>query len=153
MTHSQLVNIAHKLILRNKFSCGIAFKEQVTTATSEIPDVIGFGGAGHWVLIEVKVSRSDFKRNVNKLHRSPMGRYRFFCVPTGLVTIEELPNGWGLIEVNENGRLHSIYNPFNRYLVGASPLEMDQRVKPHATCPVVERNFLYSMLRKKNSLY
>lgn len=94
MTHSELVDIAHRLVLK-KFSCGCAYKEKVTTATTEIPDVIGFGAWGHSVLIEVKISRADFKRNAYKVHKSPMGKYRFFCVPDGLVTLQELPQGWG----------------------------------------------------------
>jgi len=79
MTHTNLVDIAHRLVLK-KFS----YKETMTYTTSEIPDVIGFGCWGHSVLIECKVSRTDFKRNAKKRRKYPMGRYRFFCAPEGM---------------------------------------------------------------------
>ncbi|WP_051959891.1 hypothetical protein [Sphingobacterium sp. ML3W] len=147
MTHSQLVDIAHSLVLR-KFSCGVAFKEMMTGATSEIPDVIGFGGGGHSVLIECKVSRSDYKRNALKQHNSPMGKYRFFCVPEGLVKIEEVPRGWGLIQVNEKGKLLNIYNPFDTYIGGPASIPKEERHSFNIVCPSVERNFMYSALRR-----
>ena len=146
MTHKDLVDIAHRLVL-NKFSCGCAYKEKVTTATSEIPDVIGFGAWGHSVLIEVKVSRADFKRNAYKAHKSPMGKYRFFCVPDGLVKIQELPQGWGLIEINDKGKVYNIFNPYDKYLGVPPTLQKEERVKPFETCYTVERNFMYSVLR------
>lgn len=148
ITHAQLVDIAHRLILK-KFSCGVAYKETVTYATSEIPDVIGFGGWGHSVLIECKVSRADFKRNAKKQHKSPMGRYRFFCAPEDMINIHELPPGWGLMEINEKGKLANLYNPFNYFLGGPPSIPKEQRYGPHETCWQIERNFMYSILRRK----
>ncbi|MFD1770838.1 hypothetical protein [Sphingobacterium suaedae] len=153
MTHSQLVNIAYRWVL--KASCGIAYKELKSLATTEIPDVIGFGGWIHSVLIECKVCRSDFKRNAKKNHKRPLGRYRFFCVPLGMISINELPEGWGLIEVNDKGKIEQVYNPFNQYLVvPPSVRDRDARHQGHETDFRTERNFLYSCLRrsfKRNS--
>lgn len=33
-----------------------------------------------------------------------MGKQRYFIVPKGLVREEELPEGWGLIEVSDEGK-------------------------------------------------
>ena len=147
MTHSQLVNIAYRWVL--KASCAIAYKELKSNATTEIPDVIGFGGWMHSVLIECKVSRSDFKRNAKKNHKWPLGRFRFFCAPWGMISINELPEGWGLIEVSDKGKIEQVYNPFNQYLaVPPSVQDRDARHKGHETDFRTERNFLYSCLRR-----
>src|ERR1700743_1391059 len=107
LTHSELVQIAYRWVLKNG-SCGVAFKELVTLGSNEIPDVIGFGAWEHSVLIECKVSRSDFLADKHKSFRKEphlgMGNQRFYCCPTGLIKVEELPEGWGLIYVNEKGK-------------------------------------------------
>lgn len=69
-THKKLVGIAYKWVLSNS-SCGVAFKELVCASSPEIPDVIGFGSWGHSVLVEVKVSRSDFLSDKNKKFKKP----------------------------------------------------------------------------------
>lgn len=101
-THKQIVDIAFKWIINNG-SVGVAFKELHSLA-SEIPDVIGFGS---WesVLIECKVSRSDFLKDKKKSHRTKgMGNWRFYCCPKGMIKVNELPQGWGLIYVDDNGK-------------------------------------------------
>lgn len=117
MTHKDLVQLAYKWVLKNA-SCGIAFKEFVSSNNSgECPDVIGFGSYEHSVLIEVKVSRSDFiadrKKRFRKEPKLGMGRYRFMCVPKGLITKDELPDNWGLIVVCDKGKARLVYNPYN----------------------------------------
>lgn len=111
MKHSELVEIAYKWLL--KFgSVGVAFKE-LKSMDREIPDVIGFGAWSSKV-IEVKVSRSDFIKDKSKSHRVDgrgMGTYRYYCCPTGLISVEELPEKWGLIYVSENGKATCIYDP------------------------------------------
>lgn len=107
-THKELVNIAYRWVLANA-SCGFAFREfNAVTDTGEQPDVIGFGSWGHSVLIEVKVSRNDFLADKKKKFRlnpeTGMGSQRYYCCPTGLIKPDELPEGWGLIYVNEKGR-------------------------------------------------
>jgi hypothetical protein len=60
MTHKEIVDKAYTWVLKNS-SCGIAFKEFYSAACNgEYPDVIGFGAWGHSIVIECKVSRSDF---------------------------------------------------------------------------------------------
>lgn len=101
-THRQLVEIAYKWLLKNG-GVGFAFKE-LKSIDKEIPDVIGFDS---WksILIEVKVSRTDFLKDKKKTHRiKGMGNWRFYCCPTGLIKQSELPKSWGLIYVNEKGK-------------------------------------------------
>lgn len=101
MTHSQLVEISYKWLLKNG-GVGVAFKELKSMA-GEIPDVIGFDSSVS-IVIEVKVSRSDFLSDAKKPHRvKGMGNWRFYCCPKGLIRREELPEKWGLIYVNEKG--------------------------------------------------
>lgn len=96
-THKILVGIAYDQVLK-KTSCGFAVKE-LKTLESEEPDVLGFGSNQHSVLIEVKISRSDFLTDMKKSFRKNpdmgMGTQRFYFCPTNLIKQEELPNGWG----------------------------------------------------------
>lgn len=58
-------------------------------------------------LVEAKVSLIDFKKDAKKIFRiNPeigVGKYRFYACPKGLLKLEDLPEKWGLIEVNEKG--------------------------------------------------
>lgn len=108
LTHRQLVEIGYRWLLKNG-SVGVCFKE-LKSMDGEIPDVIGFN---HWesILIECKVSRSDFLKDKKKLHRQKgMGNWRFYMCPTGLIKVEELPSKWGLIYVNEKGKAKLEYD-------------------------------------------
>ena len=54
--------------LRCKYGCGIILSEQYC-ASGEVPDVIGWKGFCQSVLVECKVSRSDFLADANKPFR------------------------------------------------------------------------------------
>ena len=75
--------------------------EFVCAGVNEIPDVFGLNPNKH-VLIEVKTSRADFKKDFKKLarqnHISKIGNYRFYLAPKGLIKDYELPTKWGLLE-------------------------------------------------------
>ena len=68
-----------------------------------MPDAIGWKKACHSVLVESKVSRSDFLADRAKRFRQKpetgVGCERYYLAPQGLIRIEELPMGWGLLEV------------------------------------------------------
>jgi len=143
-THGELVEIAYRWILKST-PCGIAFKEyRAYTWSGEIPDVIGFGSSGLSVLVECKVSRADFLGDRKKMFRQipelGMGRQRFYCCPAGLIKKEELPDGWGLIYVNEDRKaikVHSIYRGNTEiHTTGFEPSMRD------------ERAIMYSALRR-----
>lgn len=80
-------------------SCPWSAVELVTT-NKETPDVFGWN---YWttVLIEVKISRSDFFADAKKPFRANpeqgIGEYRFYCCPDGLIGVDELPTNWGLL--------------------------------------------------------
>jgi hypothetical protein len=79
---------------------------EFSTAAREKPDVLVMQSGAFSVLIECKVSRSDFLSDKNKLFRHwedyGMGDHRYYATPKGLINPKELPDGWGLIEVSEN---------------------------------------------------
>lgn len=145
MTHSELVNISYKYMLKH-FSCGIAFKE-IKTISSECADVIGFGSYQHSILFEIKVSRSDFLADKKKPFRNHpekgIGRYRFYVCPKGMININDLPDQWGLIWELE-GKLEVVLNPFCR-----NPIMYSCHQNRHETINLqAERDILYSALRR-----
>lgn len=141
-THKEVVNIAYKWVLKNG-SCGIAFKELDCAGSNEIPDVIAFS-SWHSVMIEVKVTRSDFLCDKNKSFRKNpaegMGGMRYYCCPTGLIKKEELPTGWGLIYVNEKGKATKVHS--------SAPGETGSRYAQFEKNHMAERGIMYSALRR-----
>ena len=102
MTHHYLVEMAYKWLIHTR-GCKFAFKEFSSPDVKEVPDAIGFL-ARTSILIECKVSRADFLKDRKKMHRrlpgEGLGGFRFFMAPKGLISVSELPDKWGLIEVN-----------------------------------------------------
>ena len=82
----------------------------------ECPDAFGIGD--NTQLIEVKVSRSDFLSDKNKYWRKNpefgLGQYRSYLCPEGLINVEDLPNNWGLLWVNNKGKITKICNPIKQ---------------------------------------
>jgi len=103
MTHAQLVSKAVHWLRR--YRCGVVLSEQACVS-GEMPDAIGWKRACHSVLVECKVTRSDFLADRAKPFRlkpeQGVGCERFYLVPAGLVRREELPQGWGLLELRHN---------------------------------------------------
>jgi hypothetical protein len=101
MTHAQLVAKAVDW-LRRKYGCGIVLSEQAC-CSGEVPDVIAWKGRCRSVVVECKVSRADFLADQKKPSRQQsegaLGCERFFLTPKNLVSPDELPSGWGLLEV------------------------------------------------------
>jgi hypothetical protein len=104
MTHPQLVRLAEKWL--RKLGCRIVLSEQ-TADSREVPDVIGWRMNCRSIVIECKISRSDFFADQNKCSRqkneAAMGCQRFYLTPAGLLKPEELRQGWGLLEANRSG--------------------------------------------------
>ncbi len=103
MTHSKLVLLAVRWLRR--YRCGVVLSEQACIS-GEMPDAIGWKKACHSVLVESKVSRADFLADRNKPFREKpgtgVGCERYYLAPRGLIRMEELPAGWGLLEVSGN---------------------------------------------------
>jgi len=80
----------------------------------ESPDAFGFS-SGISQLIEVKVSRSDFLSDKNKPWRKRpeigIGRLRSYLCPTGIIREIDLPNNWGLLWIDYDGKISVIVEP------------------------------------------
>ncbi len=100
MTHAQLVKLAESW-LRRSYRCGVILSEQ-SCSSGETPDVIGWKGKCRSVVVECKVSRADFLADAHKPWRTDpniaLGCERFYLAPAGLISVTELPAGWGLLE-------------------------------------------------------
>jgi hypothetical protein len=85
-----------------RYRCGVVLSEQAC-ASGEMPDAIGWKKACHSVLVECKVSRADFLADRDKPFRQKpetgVGCERYYLAPRELIRTEELPTGWGLLEV------------------------------------------------------
>lgn len=114
-SHNHLCGLAVKWLQRpqsnNGHGCCVAFSEVKSGWSGEIPDAIGFRRKGSFddgsVVVEVKVSRSDFLADAKKPHRQDggLGNWRYFMCPEGLIGADELPEGWGLLWVNRRGHI------------------------------------------------
>ena len=101
MTHNELCERAARW-LQNTQKCRLVLREVVYYVV-EIPDAIGWRW-GSSILVECKTSRTDFAVDARKPFRhanAGMGEKRYFMTEPGLVRPEELPIGWGLLEVHE----------------------------------------------------
>ncbi len=98
--HAQLVSAAVDW-LRHGYGCGVILSEQYC-ATGEIPDAIGWKGVCRSVVIECKATRADFLADAAKPFRANaaegLGCERYYLALPGLISPEELPPGWGLLE-------------------------------------------------------
>lgn len=100
-THGQIVDKAFEWAKGRHI---IVIKERVA-GWGEIPDVLGINLSDS-TLIECKVSRADFyadKKKLSRLNGNMLGTYRLYCCPKGLLKEEDLPEGWGLLEVYPSG--------------------------------------------------
>jgi hypothetical protein len=109
MTHAQLVERAVRWL--RSYRCGVVLSEQACVS-GEMPDAIGWKQACHSVLVECKVTRGDFLADRDKPFRlkpdKGVGSERFYLTPPGLVKLEELPTGWGLLEYRR-GRVEMLH--------------------------------------------
>jgi hypothetical protein len=100
-THTKLVSMAVQWLRR--YRCGVVLSEQACIS-GEMPDAIGWKKACHSVLVECKATRGDFLADRAKPCRQQpengVGCERYYLAPQGLLQIDELPSGWGLLEVN-----------------------------------------------------
>lgn len=108
MTHAQLVAQAVRWLRR--YRCGVVLSEQACVS-GEMPDAIGWKQACHSVLIECKITRADFLADHAKPFRQKsekgVGSERFYLTPPALIQRDELPCGWGLLELR-HGRVEMV---------------------------------------------
>lgn len=144
--HGELVATGLKWLKKQGFSvCG---SELACHGIQEIPDIIGFRATCSAV-IEVKISRADFRTDRLKPHRSVggVGTYRFYLCPEGLITPSEVTAPWGLLNARTgdvsrvSGPAGNLWPPFGS---GAATWQQFQ----HVSCFEQERAVLFSMARR-----
>ena len=100
MSHSHLVDEAVRWL--RKYRCSIVLSEQ-SCCSGETPDAIGWKGRNHSVVIECKGSRADFLADAAKPWRTKpecaLGCERYYLALQKMIRCEELPTGWGLLEL------------------------------------------------------
>ena len=96
------------------YKCQYVVCELVRATGSESPDAFGFCNNSSQ-LIEVKVSRADFladkKKSFRKNPKNGLGDYRSYLCPKGIIKESDLPKYWGLLWVDEKGKIAEIVKP------------------------------------------
>lgn len=124
--HQQLCDKAVAWLKRPRSSggpgCHMAVSEIASGYNGEVPDAIGFRATGGHrmpcngsVLVEAKISRSDFLADKKKPHRTNphkgIGNWRYYLCPEGVISPEELPEKWGLIYITKRGAIKPVVGP------------------------------------------
>jgi hypothetical protein len=106
MTHDDLVKLAERWVRRTQRRYPVILSDVRMNASNEQPDVFAAGVSGT-LLIECKTSRADFAADALKpFRRDPsmgVGEARYYCAPRGVLTADDLPDDWGLLEPNVKG--------------------------------------------------
>lgn len=86
----------------------------------ESPDVFGLQGTNSTILLEIKMSRSDFLRDKKKKHKffsSGIGQTRYYLCPENIIKPEELPKGFGLLYFSDTIKVIKFSDIFMRDMV------------------------------------
>lgn len=147
--HDKLVSLGARWLKRNGFP--VVATELKCSGSREQPDVIGFRSSCSAV-IEVKVSRSDFLADGKKPERNGggLGVYRFYLCPAGLVTLSDLPERWGLLEV-DGRQVNAVLAPRGNYwpaLDAPSEFLGSWADFQHTPDSSAERSALFSIARR-----
>lgn len=110
-THRELCELACRFLRNHGFKVVFSDRFHAWTSCGEHPDALGFRN-GASCLIEVKCSRSDFLADRKKVFRAEpekgMGDWRFYLCEPGVITVDDLPTGWGLLYAI-NGRVRKVH--------------------------------------------
>jgi hypothetical protein len=105
MKHHQLVDRAWRYLVNSR-RCSVTVRE--IGSGNEIPDVLGWYSRWASILVECKVTLSDFKADQNKSFRKQedeagLGNARFYMVPIALKekVLPLIPDRWGLLVATE----------------------------------------------------
>lgn len=142
-THSDLVDKAAQWVSK-RFN--VTIKEKC--CGFEIPDVVGIS-LSKSIMVECKVSRSDFHADKKKFSRARpdsydcmLGNYRVYCCPAGMLVEDDVPDDWGLLEVYPSGFLKLKNNIFYNTGIYWHSLSADGYKS--------ERHLLFTAMRDKN---
>jgi hypothetical protein len=107
--HYELCKLGASYVRRRGFQGGQTPNKfavvELICAGAEDPDIWATNGSST-TLVEVKTSHSDFMADRKKYARSAqaetlghtVGNYRYYLAPAGVITKDELPEKWGLLE-------------------------------------------------------
>lgn len=137
-SHDELSDIVGKWLKKHEQNILIpncaTIAIDMKTLEQEKPDVIGWNGSCS-IMIEVKVSRSDFLCDIKKPFRKHaergVGQYRYYCCPYGLIKENELPEKWGLLYLNDKNKIE---------IIKVAEIQKSNMI--------AERNILISMIRR-----
>lgn len=107
-SHDDLVEMARKWLWKK--CCIVVTEMSIAYGEGEIADAIGWDYCGWSIVIECKASRADFLKDRKKLSRTGigMGDAKYYLTPKGIISTDELPNGWGLLEFINKKRLPKV---------------------------------------------
>ena len=82
---------------------------ELVTQGYENTDVFGFNPT-YSTMIEIKVSRTDFLRDKQKYSNKfgRVGDYKYYCCPKDIIKVNDLPDKWGLLYIDDNGEIDLI---------------------------------------------
>jgi hypothetical protein len=112
-------------------------------------DVIGFR-ASCSLMIESKVSRSDFFADAKKPERQcgGVGNYRYYITPVDMVSVEELPQGWGLLFFDGKKVIEIDGVKGNYFPSFGDSMKGEAAGYVHDVDAVAERSMLFSLARR-----
>lgn len=146
--HDELVQRAVRW-LKGSCGCSTALSEmRALTTSGECPDAVGWR-SDYSILVECKASRSDFladrKKNFRSNPERGIGTYRFYLCPPGMITIDDLPESWGLLYAEERTISRAIGPEGNSWGHG------DNRKYIHQRNTEAEIAMLVSALRRREN--
>ncbi|MDI7491682.1 MULTISPECIES: hypothetical protein [Cronobacter] len=145
LTHDELCQIACRFLQNNGFKVAFHDRFRAWTNTGEQADAIGFRN-GASCLIEAKCSRADLLADRKKPFRiepeKGMGDWRFFISEPGIVGVDDLPPGWGLLHVVK-GRVIKVHG----WPVGNCAWCVTDE-KPFRANKQAECDYMFSALRR-----
>lgn len=107
------------------------------------------------VAYEVKVSRADFRKELDDpSKRAPWERLAhetWFAAPAGVIPKTEVPEGWGLIEVSDDGKWKRPVRAMQR-MRGDLPLTFTASLARRTTDPAPAPLMAWELMGKKISL-
>jgi hypothetical protein len=144
--HDSLVELGAKWLKQQGF--GVVVTELRAFGCLEEADVFGFR-SNCSALIEVKISRSDFKADAKKTHRKGVGigTYRFYFSPPGIIAPHDIPSGWGLLHIDGN-KIAPVVAPKGNYWPSYGCSIDGWTSFQHLSDMEQERNLLYSFSRR-----
>lgn len=104
MRHAEVVLKAGWWLRERQRCCPVLLEPGYGSMSGERPDAIGWRASlgGISAVVECKANRPDFLADRHKFHRKNgrgMGVYRYYMAPKGIVFADEVPEGWGYLEI------------------------------------------------------